>query len=67
MGRLKKSTVQTNEDLLRSAAEAGEGITETIRNALELRARRRAYDRLLSLRGKVKFSVSLEELREDRD
>lgn len=67
MARLKKITVHVPEELLKSAQKEGEGITETVRQALELRARDRAYDRLRALRGKVKFSVSLEELREDRD
>lgn len=67
MGRLKKITVQVPEELLKRAAADGEGITETVRNALEIRARDRAYDKLRALRGKVKFSISLDRLREDRD
>ena len=67
MGRLKKITVQIPEELLRRARLEGEGITDTVRNALELRARDQAYDKLRALRGKIKFSVSLDELREDRD
>lgn len=67
MGRLKKITVQVPENLLKRARADGEGITETVRNALELRARDRAYEKLRALRGKVKFSVTLDELREDRD
>jgi Fe2+ or Zn2+ uptake regulation protein len=67
MGRLKKITVQVPEDLLKRVQNDGEGITETVRNALEALARDRAYEKLRALRGKVKFSVSLDELREDRD
>ncbi len=67
MGRLKKITVQIPEDLLERAQEDGETITDTVRNALQERARHRAYEALRALRGKVKWSVSLEELREDRD
>jgi len=67
MGRLKKITVQVPEDLLQSAQREGESITDTVRNALEERARHRAYQELRALRGKVKWSVSLKELREDRD
>jgi hypothetical protein len=67
MGRLKKITVEIPADLLKRARAEGEGITETVRQALELRARDRAYERLRALRGKVKWSVSLQELREDRD
>jgi hypothetical protein len=67
MGRLKKITVQVPEELLESAQHEGESITDTVRNALEERVRRRAYQALRALRGKVKWSVSLKELREDRD
>jgi hypothetical protein len=67
MGRLKKITVQVPEELLESAQNEGESITDTVRNALEERARHRAYQALRALRGKVKWSVSLKELREDRD
>ena len=63
MGRLKKITVQVPEELLESAREHGEGISETVRDALELRARRKAYERLRSLRGKVKWSLTLEQMR----
>ena len=67
MGRLKKITVQVPADLLENAQSDGESITDTIRNALEERVRHRAYQALRALRGKVKWSVSLKELREDRD
>jgi post-segregation antitoxin (ccd killing protein) len=65
MGRLKKITVQVPEDLLRRARKDGEGITATVREALEIRARKQAYEQLRALRGKVKWSVSLEDLRKD--
>ncbi len=67
MGGLKKITVHVSEDLLQQAQKEGESITDTVRNALEERARHRAYQALRALRGKVKWSVSLKELREDRD
>jgi hypothetical protein len=63
MGRLKKITVQVPEELLTRAREQGEGITETIRGALELKARRQAYQQLRELRGKIKWSISLREMR----
>jgi hypothetical protein len=67
MGRHKKITVEVPEDLLMAAQKEGEGISDTVREALALRARDQAYERLRSLRGKVKWAVSLEKLREDRD
>lgn len=53
--------------LLEKAQEAsGEGITQTVRNGLELVAASRAYARLRQLRGKVRFSRSFAELKSDR-
>jgi hypothetical protein len=55
------------EDLLRDALEAtGEGMTATVRRGLRLVAAGRAYKRLRRLRGKVRLSLDLAELREDR-
>jgi hypothetical protein len=60
-------TVELPADLLKRArASTGEGITSTIRQGLELVATARAQERLRALRGKVKFSIDLDELREDR-
>ncbi|MBI4211229.1 MAG: hypothetical protein HY540_01190 [Deltaproteobacteria bacterium] len=68
MQTAKKITIQISEDLLSRAQEAsGLGITPTIRRGLELVAAGGAYAALRSLRGKVKFSVSLKKLREDRE
>jgi len=64
--KLKKLTVEVPEDILKRAVSAtGMGITPTIRRGLELVAASRAYAQLRSLKGKVKFSVSLSELRKD--
>lgn len=64
--KLKKLTVQVPEDLLAKAtAASGRGITPTIRRGLELVAAGRAYAKLRGLRGRVKFSVKLANLRED--
>jgi hypothetical protein len=63
----RKLTVHIDADLLRRARErTGEGVTATIRHGLELVAASRAYDRLRALRGKIKFTLDLEALREDR-
>jgi len=62
-----KVTVELPVELLKRArASTGEGITGTIRRGLELVAATRAQERLLALRGKVKFSIDLDALREDR-
>jgi len=42
------------------------GISKTVRKGLELLAAGEAYDQLLKMRGKVKFSRNLNTLREDR-
>jgi hypothetical protein len=63
----KKVTVVLPDDLLDRAQEAtGEGITPTIRRGLELVAAGKAFARLRTLRGKVRFSVDVALLRDDR-
>ena len=63
----RKITVHVDAGLLAKAQKAaGGGISETVRKGLELLAASEAYDRLLRMRGKVKFSINLNELREDR-
>jgi hypothetical protein len=65
--KLRKLTIEVPEDLLeRATAASGLGITPTVRRGLELVAASRAYAELRRLRGKVKFSIDLAELREDR-
>ena len=62
----KKITIQIPEDLLQRAQQATrQGITPTIRQGLELVAAGRAYEQLRRLRGKIKFSIRLSELRRD--
>lgn len=64
---MKKVTVHVPADLLERAQRAsGEGITPTIRRGLELLAASDAYRGLRQLRGKVKFTIDLDELRRDR-
>jgi hypothetical protein len=45
----------------------GQGVTETVRAALKRLASLGAQQRLLRLRGKVEFSLTLDELRHDRE
>lgn len=63
----KKVTIELPEELLAKAQQAtGTGITQTIRTGLQLVAASHAYDRLCQLRGKVQFSRTWEELKDDR-
>ena len=63
----RKVTILLPEKLLAEAERAtGVGTTATIRRGLELVAAARAYKSLRELKGKVRFSVDLDSLREDR-
>jgi hypothetical protein len=63
----RKITIEIPEELLEKAQQAtGSGITQTVRTGLQLVAASETYDRLLELRGKVKFSLTWEELKDDR-
>lgn len=63
----RKITVELPSDLLKTATGAtGLGLTPTIRKGLELVAAADAYEKLCALRGKVPFSINLDDLREDR-
>jgi Fe2+ or Zn2+ uptake regulation protein len=62
--RMKKLTILVPEDLLRRARKATKGgATPTVRKGLELLAAQDVYDRLLALEGKVKFSLTWQEMR----
>ncbi len=66
MNEAKKITVDVPADLLRNAqAQTGSGISETVRKGLELLAATAAFKTMRSLRGKVKFSKSVDDLKED--
>jgi hypothetical protein len=67
MGPARKITVDIPEELLERAQQAtGAGITQTVRTGLQLVAASQTYDRLLELEGKVRFSLTWEELKDDR-
>jgi hypothetical protein len=67
MGRTRNVTVELPEDLLDKAQRAsGAGITQTIRTGLQLVAASGTYARLRRLRGKVRFSKTVAELKADR-
>lgn len=63
----RKITVEVPPQLLERAQRAsGAGITQTVRTGLQLVAASQAYDRLRGLRGKVRFTRTLAELKADR-
>jgi hypothetical protein len=68
MPRLRKITVEVPEqDLIKAQELTGEGVSDTVRAALKKLASIRAQHELLKLRGTFKFSLNLDELREDRE
>jgi hypothetical protein len=67
MSEMRKITAFVPADMLAAAqAYTGEGVTETLRIALEKLGRQSFYERFRALRGKVKFDIDLDTLREDR-
>lgn len=65
--RARKITVEVPAKLLTKAQMAsGAGITQTVRCGLEIIAAGKAYERLLKLQGKVRFSRTPDELKADR-
>jgi hypothetical protein len=63
----QKITAHIPVDLLQDAQSVtGKGITETIKIALLQLAHTQTYDDLRKMRGKIKFSIDLNELRKDR-
>jgi hypothetical protein len=56
-----------DKDLLRRAqGRTRQGVSATIRHGLELVAASDVYDKIRTLRGKVRVSIDLDALREDR-
>jgi hypothetical protein len=67
MTRVRKITVEIPQELLKKAQRAsGAGVTQTVRTGLELLAASDTYARLRRFRGKVRFSRTLAELKQDR-
>jgi hypothetical protein len=67
MDTARKITVEVPLELLEKAQRAsGTGVTQTVRTGLQLVAASRTYDRLRKLRGKVRLSRSVTELKADR-
>ena len=68
MNEMRKITVEVRrDDLAEAQALTGKGVTETIRDALRRMRSVRAQQRAMELRGKVKFSLTLDEMRYDRE
>ena len=67
MDTVRKITVEVPRELLEKAQRAsGTGVTQTVRTGLQLVAASRTYARLRKLRGKVRFSRLVAELKADR-
>jgi hypothetical protein len=68
MTDMRKITAFVPADVLETAqAFTGEGVSETLRIALERLAHAEWCRRMAELRGKVKLDIDLDELREDRE
>ncbi len=66
MSELRKITVQVPEAVLEKAqAYTGEGVTQTVTAGLKRLASIQAQQELLKLRGKVKFSMTWQEMKYD--
>ena len=62
----RKVTILLKGNLLEKAlASSGKNITQTIEQGLEMVAATQVYDQLKKLRGKVKFSIDINKLRQD--
>lgn len=67
MKTARKITIEIPRELLEKAQLAsGTGVTQTVRAGLQLVAASRTYARLRQLRGKVRFTRTLAELKADR-
>ena len=67
MGNPRKITVDVDEQLLAEAQlVTKESISETVRLALKLLAASRSFQKALNLKGKVNFTKTWQELKEDR-
>jgi hypothetical protein len=63
----RKITVHVPEELLeRARRSTGKGVTDTVRQGLMLVAAGDTYRQLAELRGKVRFSKTARQLRDDR-
>ncbi|MCX6127087.1 MAG: hypothetical protein NTV34_20380 [Proteobacteria bacterium] len=67
MRPVRKITVDVDEELLKTAQSASqESISETVRLGLRLLAASQSFQKALLLKGRVQFSKSWLELKDDR-
>jgi hypothetical protein len=67
METARRVTVEIPAELLDKAQQAsGTGITQAVRAGLQLLVASQAYEQLRRMRGKVRFSRTLAELKSDR-
>jgi hypothetical protein len=67
MTAARKVTIELPAELLEQAQQAtGSGITQTVRTGLQLVAASQTYAQIRQLRGKVQFSRTVAELKDDR-
>jgi hypothetical protein len=68
MSEFRKITVHVHQGVLEQAqAYTGEGVTQTVTTALKRLVSMQAQQELLKLRGKIKFDVSYEEIKRERE
>jgi hypothetical protein len=68
MTKMTKITVTVPADMLAQAQEfTGAGIAETVRRGLADLAARQAQQRILAMKGKVKFDVTVEQIKAERE
>jgi len=68
MNEMRKITVEVPSDQLERLQDyTGAGVSETVRAALTRLDSIRAQKELLKLRGKVKFSMTWQEMKYDRE
>ncbi len=67
MKNAKKITVEVREELLKNAqAQTKEGIPETVRRGLQLLAAKKSFQELRNMKGKVKFSKTISDIKHNR-
>lgn len=68
MSEMRKITVEVPDELIASIqADSKKGLTETVREALEMLRQWQVQNQARKLRGKIKFGLDLMKLREDED
>lgn len=68
MTKMKKITVEVPADDLAMAQEFTKGgIVETVRRGIRELAARQAQQRLLAMKGKVKFDYTIEQIKAERE